>query len=342
MSQLSIRNIQKSFGEITALQNISFELQHGEILSLLGPSGCGKSTLLEIIAGLKKPDSGDILWEGESLERTPSHKRGFGLMFQDYVLFPHKNVSQNIDFGLEMAQMNQQDIAHRVDEVLDLVGLNGYAKRDVQTLSGGEMQRVALARSLAPRPKLLMLDEPFGSLDRNLRERLLFELGPIFKESDQTAIYVTHDHEEAFALSNQVGIMKQGKIVQLDSPAKVYRQPASTFVATFLGLENIVSGIGQGDSIQTPIGSFPAPRHTTGDIQLLIRPDRAMLNGNEPTQIVGKVTNSTFRGNHWQIEILSNDHNLRFSFSSLDVEIPNVGETITISIDPKESIQIFE
>lgn len=342
MSQLSIRNIHKSFGETYALRNISFDVNQGEIISILGPSGCGKSTLLEIIAGLEKPDIGEVLWQGESLSRIPSHKRGFGLMFQDYVLFPHKDVYENIAFGLRIAQKDQQNIGQRVNEVLALVGLIGYAQRNIQTLSGGEMQRVALARSLAPRPQLLMLDEPLGSLDRNLRERLLVDLGIILMNTFQTALYVTHDHEEAFALSNRVGIMRQGKLEQMGTPLEVYHQPASPFVARFLGLDNIIEGVGHGDIIQSAIGTIPAPHPINGSVELLIRPDRAKLTGSGDFHIQGTLTNCSFRGSQYQVEMTVDDQRLKFILSTQEIDMPKIGEKIAIKLDSQESIQVFE
>src|SRR5512139_2742218 len=189
---LILRDIHKSFGSKRALSGVSFQVGQGETVALLGPSGCGKSTLLGIIAGLDSPDQGDVLWDGESLASLPAHQRGFGLMFQDFALFPHRDVFGNVAFGLQMAKWEPRQIAARVEEVLRLVGLPGFTRRDVNTLSGGEAQRVALARSLAPNPRLLMLDEPLGSLDRTLRERLVIDLGQILRHSHQTAIYVTH------------------------------------------------------------------------------------------------------------------------------------------------------
>ncbi|MEK7785721.1 MAG: ABC transporter ATP-binding protein, partial [Chloroflexota bacterium] len=198
---LEVRNLSKSFGQVQALDNVSFTVKAGDVLAVLGPSGCGKSTLLSIIAGLTPADSGDVLWDGESIQGQPTHQRNFGLMFQDYALFPHLSAGDNVGFGLK-GQEKQ-----RVGELLDRVGLKGFERRDVQTLSGGEAQRVALARALAPRPRLLMLDEPLGALDRALREQLTGELRSILREFGQTAIYVTHDQQEAFGIADQVLIL---------------------------------------------------------------------------------------------------------------------------------------
>lgn len=241
MPSLEVRSLSKTFGPIRAVDDVSFSLDQGEIVALLGPSGSGKSTLLSLIAGLETPDSGDVLWDGESLATVPPHRRGFGLMFQDYALFPHKNVTQNVGFGLQMQGIGRADIAAGVRWALDLVGLAGFEQRDVNTLSGGEQQRVALARSLAPRPRLLMLDEPIGALDRNLRDRLLAELPDLLGRLNQTALYVTHDQEEAFALADRVLILQAGKVVQAGTPSEIHSHPASPFVAEFLGLSDEIT-----------------------------------------------------------------------------------------------------
>jgi len=243
MPALEVRNLSKFFGPIKAVDGVSFSLDQGEIVALLGPSGSGKSTLLSLIAGLEMPDTGEILWDGESLANVPPHRRGFGLMFQDYALFPHKNVTQNVGFGLQMQGKGRAEIAAGVRWALDLVGLSGFEQRDVNTLSGGEQQRVALARSLAPRPRLLMLDEPIGALDRNLRDRLLAELPDLLGRLNQTALYVTHDQEEAFALADRVLILQAGKVVQAGTPSEIHAHPATPYVAEFLGLSRIGTGL---------------------------------------------------------------------------------------------------
>jgi ABC-type Fe3+/spermidine/putrescine transport system ATPase subunit len=190
-SGLSLDDVHKTFGALRAVAGISFQVAPGEVMALLGPSGCGKSTVLSIIAGLEHPERGDVTWDGASILHVPPHQRGFGLMFQDFALFPHMNVFDNVAFGLRMANWPEDRLNKRANEMLELVGLSEARHRDVNTLSGGEQQRVALARSLAPGPRLLMLDEPLGSLDRNLRERLLDELRKVLKSMHQTAIYVT-------------------------------------------------------------------------------------------------------------------------------------------------------
>ncbi|MTD12917.1 ATP-binding cassette domain-containing protein [Nakamurella sp. YIM 132087] len=218
-----------------AVDGVDLTVADGEVVALLGPSGCGKSTLLRAVAGLEPPAGGRIRWDDTDLARVPAHRRGFGLMFQDGVLFPHRDVGGNIGYGLERNGVRRIAIRERVDELLDLVGLPGFAGRAVGTLSGGQAQRVALARALAPRPRLLLLDEPLAALDRELRERLIGDLREVLRSTGTTALYVTHDQGEAFALADRVGLMDAGRIRQLGAPAQVWSHPADAWVAGFVG-----------------------------------------------------------------------------------------------------------
>jgi len=269
---LRISHLIKSFDTLKAVNDVSFTLDTGSILVVLGPSGCGKSTLLALIAGLIAPDSGDVLWNNESLTGTPTHQRSFGLMFQDYALFPHLNVGDNVGFGVG---------AMPASPLLERVGLKGFEKRNVQTLSGGEAQRVALARALAPRPRLLMLDEPLGALDRSLREQLTRELRQILNEFNQTAIYVTHDQQEAFGVADQIAIMRDGRFIQIGSPEEVYRSPKDKFVKEFLGDGKLIEGkVKTGketrEVVETEIGEFEVGSLKLGsgdEVVMLIRPE---------------------------------------------------------------------
>ena len=339
---LRVSNIHKSFGTTRALQGVSFEVAAGEIVAVLGPSGCGKSTLLAVIAGLEEPDQGSVSWKGQKLAETPPHRRGFGLMFQDYALFPHKDVWSNVAFGLEMAGRPKDEIKSRVAEVLELVGLSEYRHRDVTILSGGEQQRVALARSLAPQPGLLMLDEPLGSLDRTLRERLMLALSQILRQMDQTALYVTHDQEEAFAVADRVVVMRWGSVAQIGAPEAIYRQPASPFVARFLGFDNLVPGRGDGKMLQTPLGTLPGPHPVHGQVTVLIRPDRVTIGEEKSFQLEAKVTARSFRGQICRLEVRIKHHSLRFDLPATGTALPSSGDTIQLQFDPKESIQIFD
>jgi ABC-type Fe3+/spermidine/putrescine transport system ATPase subunit len=364
LTGLSVRHLSKSFEKKQVLADISFEIQQGEIVVLLGPSGCGKSTLLGLVAGLDSPDQGEILWAGESLAGIPPHQRGFGLMFQDFALFPHRNVFDNVAFGLVMAHLPRQAIQERVTQVLELVGLPGFERRDVNTLSGGEQQRVALARSLAPGPRLLMLDEPLGSLDRSLRERLVNDLRAVLRHSQQTALYVTHDQEEAFALADRVVLMNEGRIEQSGTPQELYHQPASIFAARFLGMNNLlpaeVHQDGKGWILSTPLGNFPLPApHPPGPVVVLLRPDAVEIAEeyfraeedfrleDEPSAIsstcgfIAILLDRSFRGSFWQVSVQAGEVILQFEIQSRQ-NVPQPGETISLCFDPAKALQVYQ
>lgn len=341
---LVVTDLHKSFGEVSALSGLSFSIREGEILGLLGPSGCGKSTALHILAGIEEPDRGQITWRDQSLLGVPPHRRRFGLMFQDFALFPHMNVGDNIAFGLRMQDLAPERQVERVAELLELVGLTGFGDRQVDNLSGGERQRVALARSLAPRPRLLMLDEPLGSLDRNLKERLLLELPGILHELEQTAIYVTHDQEEAFSVADRIVLMRSGREVQTGPPEQLYARPATEFVARFLGLENLLHGQvsreGGRAVVQTEIGVLPAPEGAEGQITMLLRPDTVRI-GNGQVTIDGMVIDRSFRGS-LQRMTLRTENGVELQFDLLSSQpVPRTGEPITVSFDPQESLQVL-
>jgi len=341
---LTVTDVYKAFRGVPALRGVSLEVLHGEIVAVMGPSGCGKSTVLNIVAGLETPDRGQVLWEGVSLQNVPPHRRGFGLMFQDFALFPHKNVFENVAFGLQMAGEASEVIRARVTEVLELVGLPGFGKRDVNTLSGGEQQRVALARSLAPRPRLLMLDEPLGSLDRSLRERLVLDLRRILKDSRQTAIYVTHDQEEAFALSDRSAVMNAGLVEQVGAPQEIYRHPATIFVARFLGMTNLIPGVvrreGAGWIVDTPVGRLPVMDAPSGEVTVLLRPDAVHLEEGGACRLEGKVTQTLFRGGMCEAQIEVNGFPLSFDFPSSE-PVPAERESVHLYFDPHEALQVF-
>ncbi|MCB0060951.1 MAG: ABC transporter ATP-binding protein [Caldilineaceae bacterium] len=309
-TMLTVEHVSKAYtaGQ-PVLNDISLRMAEGEVLCLLGPSGCGKSTLLRIIAGLETADTGTLTLDGRDLTSIPVHRRHFGLMFQDFALFPHRTVAENVAFGLRMAGMARKAIAARVAEVLALVALEGYEDRSIFALSGGERQRVALARSLAPNPRLLMLDEPLGSLDRTLRDELVTELRSILKAIHVTALYVTHDQQEAFTIADRLVVMRKGEIEQIGAPAVVYQQPASAFVARFLGFHNLLSF----SHAQRIIPNFPLEEAATETpLLIMIRPDavKAIACGSgQPVDaetapwLVGRVQQLVFLGAAYRLTI---------------------------------------
>ena len=244
MKELSLQNVSSHMGDEVILHSVNLTMERGERLCLLGPSGCGKTTLLRIVAGLESFHGGEVLFRNKTMRGVAPHQRNFGMMFQDFALFPHRNVFQNIAFGLEMKRKTRGEIQHRVAQMLELVGMSGHGNRQITELSGGERQRVALARTLAPAPALIMLDEPLGALDRLLRERLLADLCTILEKTRMTTILVTHDQQEAFAVGHRICVMSQGRVEQTDTPVRLYNHPRNRTVADFLGFQNIVdSGI---------------------------------------------------------------------------------------------------
>ncbi|MCW2754852.1 MAG: transporter ATP-binding protein [Marmoricola sp.] len=239
---LAVRGLSVSFGDVRAVSSVDLDVAEGSVTAVLGPSGCGKSTLLRAIAGLERPSSGTISYDGRDLARTPTHRRGFALMFQDGQLFPHSDVAANVAYPLRLRRRPAADIRLRVAELLELVGLAGFGNRMPQTLSGGERQRVALARSLAVEPRLLLLDEPLSALDRGLRERLAGDLHDILRLAGTTTLLVTHDHDEAFTIADRMVVMRAGEAVQAGDLGEVWQHPADAWAARFLGYADVLDG----------------------------------------------------------------------------------------------------
>ena len=348
MALLEITDLNKSYGQF-AIRDISLGLERGGILCLLGPSGCGKTTLLRLAAGLERPDRGQIVFDGLEVTNTPPHRRQFGFMFQEFALFPHKSVFDNVAFGPEMQKKSREEIGRRTGEMLDLVGLTDLARRNVSDLSGGERQRVALARSLAPRPRLLMLDEPLGSLDRALRERLMLEIRAILKKLDMTAIFVTHDQAEALAVADVIAVMNQGRIEQVDPPEELYLKPKSVFAARFLGFENLLPGrITSDGGVETPLGRFHPPLEGAGtgrEVTLVVRPEGARLAGggieNSAPAVEGKVASSLFTGQSYRLRIsLEKVPDLVFDLPN-DEPPPPPGQPVRVIIQPSRMVVIY-
>jgi ABC-type Fe3+/spermidine/putrescine transport system ATPase subunit len=329
---LDVIDIHKTYENQPLLRGISFTLRSGETICLLGASGSGKSTLLRIIAGLELPDSGQVRWERRDLASTPPNLRDFGLVFQDYALFPHLDVFDNVAFGLKMKAWQQDEVEERVVAVLSLVDMKSFIHRKVTDLSGGEQQRVALARALAPRPRLLMFDEPLGALDRALREDLLDQLRGILKRTNIPAIYVTHDQEEAFTIADRVLMLQAGEIVREGTPSEVWAHPGSSWAAEFLGLGNVIEGScrsrlekSKGWEVFTSNGIFDVKcghKHKVGDtVHLLARP----MQTKDGSVIHGRVTDVIFQQDQFKVIL---DKGMFFYFQSA----PKIGQKVAVKV----------
>ena len=343
MSLLEVKNLGKQYAGLPLLSDVNFTLEAGEILCLLGPSGSGKTTLLRMLSGLEQPDRGEIFFAGKNLAGVAPHKRHFGMMFQNYALFPHKNIIENICFGLDMQNWPQEQQRQRAKEILNSVGLQGFESRRVETLSGGEQQRVALARSLAPQPRLLLLDEPLGSLDRTLRDHLASEIRTILKAQGVTAVFVTHDQSEAFTVADQIAILQQGQMEQLAPPEQLYRQPANEAVARFLGFKNILTIAGNGSQLE----GFNLPQcfFDTGCQKLLIRPEAAKITSSEHLKhsaaVRGIITKRIFQGQLFQVTVNTRDLTLSFSLP-IDPPPPEIGTEIDLVLNPAAIVPLHE
>ncbi len=302
---LSINNVSKKFGAVVALENVSLHVGAGEFFALLGPSGCGKTTLMRCIAGFESPDAGAIALNGADLSGVPPFRRPVNMMFQSYALFPHLDVFENIAFGLRRQGEAKDAIDARVDELLAMTQLSNHGRRRIDELSGGQKQRVALARALAPRPKMLLLDEPLGALDRKLREETQFQLKEIQRLTQTSFVIVTHDQDEALALADRIAVMRAGRVEQVAGPMEIYDRPATRFVAGFVGETNFIEGRvernaarGPGAALVSELGRIPCE---PGDLPegaqatLSVRPERIGV-AREGDGIAGFVENFVFRG----------------------------------------------
>ena len=282
---MSVRldNVSKWFGRTRAVAGVSLELQAGELVAVLGPSGCGKTTLLRLIAGFDRADAGEIRIAGEVVASAdafvPPERRRIGMVFQDYALFPHLTVEGNVEFGLRrLARERRRALGRRT---LELVGLQHKAGRFPHELSGGERQRVALARALAPEPEVVLLDEPFSSLDAALRAELRREVELILRDAQATALLVTHDQEEALSLADRLAVMREGALEQVGSPEEVYARPAGRWTAQFVGEVNVLSGVVRRDGVETELGTFDLERPASGTVQVAVRPEQLELRADE-------------------------------------------------------------
>ena len=299
---IELKNISKAFDGETVLDNISLDIHDNEFITLLGPSGCGKTTTLRIIGGFVYPDQGDVIFMGERINDVPPHKRNVNTVFQKYALFPHLNVFENVAFPLRERKLPKKEIKEKVNKMLDMVMLSGFAHRRVTSLSGGQQQRVAIARALVNEPKVLLLDEPLGALDLKLRKDMQQELKKIQKSTGITFIFVTHDQEEALSMSDTIVVMSEGKIQQIGTPQDIYNEPVNAFVADFIGESNIVDGVMLAD-YKVRFGGQVFDCLDTGfapnePVDVVIRPEDVDIVKPAPGVLQGTVTSVTFMGVH--------------------------------------------
>lgn len=339
----------KRFGEVTALHEVSLPIRRGEFMTLLGPSGCGKTTLLNLVAGFFSPDGGNILVDGELVNDLPTYKREIGMMFQNYALFPHMTVAANVAYGLKMRRLPKDEIARRVKDALALVKLTGFEDRKPRQLSGGQQQRVALARALVINPKVLLLDEPFSALDKNLRASMQVELREIQRKLGVTTIFVTHDQSEALSLSDRIAVMSEGRIRQVGTPAEIYARPCERFVASFVGDANVLRGrldrVDGADAIvalggvQIKVPAAPlAGLALSGPVDLFLRPEQLQVSDEAGAGASsGTIAAQVYQGGHVDLYLESAD----CLSGRLLVRLPGheatlrwpVGARVTISIN---------
>ncbi len=352
IERLRIRNLTKRFGDLAALRNFDLDVQGGEFISLLGPSGCGKTTALNCLAGLLEPDDGEIELDGASVARTPPERRRFGMVFQNYALFPHLTVGRNVAFGLEMQRAPRAQIGERVDRVLGLVRLLDQRDKYPAQLSGGQQQRIAIARAIVTEPRLMLMDEPLSNLDAKLRIEMRTEIRRIHRALGLTTIYVTHDQEEALSLSDRVVLMQQGLIRQVGTPREVYIEPASAYAASFLGARNllpvrVVAATGDGQEIQieteagVPLAGAARSAFALGDSAIAaIRPEHVVLlaegRGGDNT-IPGRVETVEFVGNSIEVSVRSK---LTGEVIARTEDLWREGETVALCL-PRERLLVF-
>ena len=344
---IDARNVGKIYGTganaVAALGDVSISIEQGEFFTLLGPSGCGKTTLLRCIAGFETPTTGSIHLSGRDITYIPPNRRPVNTVFQSYALFPHLTVADNIGFGLKMQGKSAADVSKAVDRVLTLVKLEDFAKRLPQQLSGGQQQRVALARALAPEPEVLLLDEPLSALDLKLRKEMQSELKRLQTETGITFIFVTHDQEEALTMSNRIGVMSAGALLQVGTPHDIYDRPVNRFVADFIGETNFLVGrveeskvrIGTGDLLAVPLAG------QTGEVTLAIRPEHVRVS-TEGAEIAAKIVDATYLGTdtHYTLA-LSDDSKLVARIQSNSAGGFGIGDPVGVSIDA-QAVQVLK
>lgn len=334
---MEFRHVEKRFDDNVVLRDIDFEIEAGKFYTLLGPSGSGKTTILRLIAGFDQPTSGEIFFDGKKINDVPANQRQVNTVFQDYALFPHMNVAENVAFGLQIRGVKKAEIKQRVAEALKLVQLNGYGEREITAMSGGQRQRVAIARAIVNEPKVLLLDEALSALDHKLRVQMQTELRQLQRKLGITFIFVTHDQEEALAMSDQIMIINDGTIQQSGTPVDIYDEPLNHFVADFIGESNIVPGVMKEDYLVSINGQdftcVDAGMKPNERVEVVIRPEDLDITTVDKGQLVGTVDTQLFRGVDYQITV----HDIRdHTWKINSIHKTTVGAKVGISFDPED------
>ena len=334
---ISFENVNKFYEDTHVLKNINFEIEKGKFYTLLGPSGCGKTTILRIIAGFTDVSNGKVTLNGEDVTKLPPNKRKVNTVFQDYALFPHMNVFENIAFGLRLKKTPENTIKEKVAEALKMVQLSGYENREISQMSGGQQQRVAIARALVNEPEVLLLDEPLSALDLKLRTDMQYELRELQQRLGITFIFVTHDQEEALAMSDEIFVMSKGEIVQSGTPVDIYDEPINRFVADFIGESNIVDGVMKEDYLVEFVGKefecADAGMRPNEKVEIVIRPEDLTLTSIENGKLTVEVDTQLFRGVHYEIICYDENGNEWMIHSTRKAE---VGSKVGLYFEPQD------
>ncbi len=347
--RLEVRALCKKYGEFVALQPADLVVRRGEFLTLLGPSGSGKTTLLQLIAGLATPTSGQVMIDGRDSTHTPVPERGIGLVFQNYALFPHMTIAENVGFSLRMRRVPKAEIARRVAAVLEMVHLGPLGDRYPNQLSGGQQQRAALARCFVYEPSIILMDEPLGALDKNLRDHMQREIKRLHRETGATIIYVTHDQEEALALSDRICVLNNARIAQIGTPTEIYNLPRTEFVANFIGISNIFRGkaVWNGEQLShvvTPHGQFKVGTAVleagSAEAALVVRPQAMQLGGNGDNEVSGTVVDTVYVGSEARVIVALADDMQVTARLGAEVACPALGEKVRLSWHSERGVAI--
>lgn len=344
--QVTIQKVVKQYGEFRAVNEMDFQIEKGEFFTLLGPSGCGKTTLLRMIAGFNEIDAGEILFDKRPINYLPAHKRNIGMVFQNYAIFPHLTVKQNVAYGLKARNIRGRELEERVLEAMELMQIAQYQERSPSQLSGGQQQRVALARAIVIHPGVLLMDEPLSNLDAKLRVQMRSSIRKLQKSLNITTIYVTHDQEEALAISDRIAVINEGRIEQIGEPEEIYKKPANQFVANFIGTSSFLTAKADGKGFTfggKQYFSVALKHNYCGEVKLAVRPEYFILKEAAPGLVLGKITMATFLGDFisYEIQLEGGDIVEVNEYTKDGGAMRSIGDNVSITFAP-DKISVYE